>query len=320
MKNRKYLLLLLLLIPVIIFFIARSYAYTQEIRKVEIEDSNYDDPGSFHIDKKGEWTGYEKARVTFDLSTVMKLRDEQNYLDVIMIIDVSGSMSGSKLERAKEDAIELTNSILSDSNNKMALITFDSHSQILSGFTNNKSNLVSLIDDLYDGSSTNYNAGLLNVEPVLENYNHTEDRDLIVLFLTDGYPNEDTPKQGIRNEKATYRILKEKYPYMTINGIQYEMGQAIIQDIVDISDNQYIADMESLNNILFEATVSPIVYESFVVTDYVNDDYFYVNSVDDIKVTNGTVNMTVENGVQKIIWTLNGFKTGGLAKMYIDMS
>ena len=40
-------------------------------------------------------------------------------------MDISGSMNGSKLDRVKQDAIELTNYLLSDSHNKIALITFE---------------------------------------------------------------------------------------------------------------------------------------------------------------------------------------------------
>ena len=46
---------------------------------------------------------------------------------------------------------------------------------------------------------------------------------MIVLFLTDGYPNKDTP-----NQIAQYQYLKQEYPYITINAIQYEMGNAIL--------------------------------------------------------------------------------------------
>ena len=36
-------------------------------------------------------------------------------------------------------------------------------------------------------------------------------------------------------------------------------------------------------NVLFDATIASIPYDSFVVTDYINDEYFYINSVDDVE-------------------------------------
>ena len=317
MKNKKYLYLLLIIVPIIIFFVARSFSleYTQEIRSVEIQSNDYNQPGSWHIDKSAEWTGFGKARVTFDVNSIMKTVSGR-YKDVILVIDISGSMSGDKLDRAKQDAIDLTNYLLSDNHNSIALITFDSTSTIISNFISDKDTMLNYLNDLSATGCTNYNAGLLNVNEIMETYTRDPNKDLVVLFLTDGYPNEDTP-----NQVATYGLLKDKYPYMTINGIQYEMGKEIIQEIIDISDNQWVADQDTLHNVLFDATVTPIIYDNFIVTDYINDDYFYANSVSDIKVDKGVINLEVENGIQKVIWNLgNTYKTGDNIKMTIDLN
>ena len=316
MKNKKYLFIVLLIIPLLVLFISRSFSitYTEEIKSVEIQSSDYNQPGSWHIDKSAEWTGFGKARVTFEVNSIAKTVDGR-YKDVILVMDISGSMNGSKLDRVKQDAIELTNYLLSDSHNKIALITFDTTSQIVSGFINNKTQMVSYISNLNDRGCTNYNAALLNVDIVMENYVKENNKDLIVLFLTDGYPNEDIP-----NQVATYQFLKDKYPYMIINGIQYEIGKDIIQEIIDVSDNQWVADQDTLHNVLFDATVSPLTYDNFVITDYINDEYFYANNVSDIKVDRGEVSLTEENGIQKVIWNLEySYKTGDSIKMTIDL-
>ena len=72
MKNKKYLYILLIIIPIIIFFVGKSFSleYTQEIRSVEIQSNDYDDPGSFHIDKSAKWVSFTEAEVSFDLKTV----------------------------------------------------------------------------------------------------------------------------------------------------------------------------------------------------------------------------------------------------------
>ena len=294
----------------------RAGIYTQEIKSVEIETDNYDAPGSWHIDKSAKWIGKGKAQVTFDVNSVMKT-DGNKYHDVILVLDISGSMEGEKLDKAKSDSIELVNYLLNDSHNKVAIITFDSTSEIISSFSNNKEDLVNKINNLSVKGSTNYNAALKNVDVLMSDYQQNSNRDIVTLFLTDGYPNEDTP-----NQVGTRDILKDKYPYMTINGIQYEMGKDIIEEIKQITDRQWVADQSSLNNVLFDAAVSPVVYEDFIVTDYIQNDYFEINSVDDIKVTIGTVELTDENGVQKITWNLgkNSYITGANAKMYINLN
>ena len=89
MKNKKTFLLLLL-VPIIVFFVSQSYSLEQEVKSVEIQSEDYNEPGSWHIDKSAEWTDFGKARVTFDVNSVMKTGDI--LMDVILVLDVSGSM------------------------------------------------------------------------------------------------------------------------------------------------------------------------------------------------------------------------------------
>ena len=295
--------------------LALAGIYREEIRSVEIKSPDYDDQGSWHIDKSAEWTGNGKARVTFDVHSAMKTGD--NYKDVILVLDISGSMSGEKMTKMVSDAKELVSYLLSDTHNKVAIITFDSTSTIVSTFSNTKDELLNKLDALTVTGCTDYNAALKNVDIVMDGYQKKNNRDVVTLFLTDGYPNEDTP-----NQIGTYEMLKDKYPYMAINGVQYEMGSNIIEEIKQITDSQWVADQSTLNNVLFDASISPMVYEDFIVTDYIHDDYFEIASVEDIKVTMGTVTLEMENGVQKITWNLgkNSFMTGGSAKMYINLT
>ena len=289
--------------------------YTTEVRSVLIESNDYNSPGSWHIDKSAKWTGFGKVMVTFNVNSIIK--EKENYKDVILVLDVSGSMKGEKLDKVKSDAKELVTYLLRDSNNKVALITFDSTSTILSNFTNDKETLLAKIDSLVDNESTNYDAALLRVDEVMEGYTQDPNRDVVTLFLTDGYPNVNTP-----NQYGTYEMLKDKYPYMVIHGVQYEMGVELIESIKQVTDSAWSADKITLKEVLFEASVAPFVYEKFVVTDYINNDYYKVNSVDDIYVSMGSVSLSVEDGIQKIIWNLgdNSYMTGDEAYMTIKLS
>ena len=295
-------------------FLESNRIFTREVPNVEIDSSDYDDPGSWHIDKSAKWTGNKKAQIKFDLKTKQK-EPGANYHDIILVLDVSESMSVDKLNKVKQDSKELVEELLSNQNNKVALISFETSSQIELGFTNNKQTVLDKIDSLSISGRTNYNAAYKNVLEVMENYQKQTNRDLVMLFLTDGYPNEDTP-----NQIGTYEIIKEQYPYMTINGVQYEMGSDVVDEIKEVTDNQWVADISSLNNVLFEAAIDSKLYDNFVIEDYIDDEYFYVDSVDDIKPSRGTVTLTEESGKQKITWTLDsGFKTGNRANLLINV-
>ncbi len=299
-----------------VFFIGSAFAALTPTKSVIITSKNTSfensEEGSWQVTKSGEWTAKGEATVSFDVDTTLMTNNQ--YTDIIFVLDISGSMSGEKLERVKSDSTELINTLLSNSNNRAALITFDTTSSILSGLTNDREALTNQISQLSVTGSTNYYQALVNVDTSLQDYTKEEGRELIVLFLTDGYPNVDTP-----NQIAEYGYLKDQYPYANINGIQYEMGNTILNPIVEISDNQFIADMDTLNNVLFDASVAPIPYEEFQIIDYVNKDYFLLNSKDDIKVSQGSVELTEENGLQKITWTIDNLKSGNTANLTMKL-
>ena len=317
MKKRKYLLLIpiIILLAIGIYLLPKAFGATQEVKSVTIESSGYstNTPGSWHIEKSGMWTENGKARVTFDVNAIPKTT-AATYKDVIILFDTSSSMKGDKIAKAKEDIYNLFDVLLANSNNRVALVHFDTNSAILSGLTNDKTLLANKVRELVARRSTNYNAAYRNVDEILTNYTKENNRDVIVLFLTDGWPVEEIP-----NQVATYGILKEKYPYLSIIGIQYELGKNIIEKIAEITDKQYIASRQTLNDVLLDAVTNPVNYENFEIVDYIDNDYFTLNSVDDIKVDKGTVSLEVENGVQKITWTIPGFMSGSTAKMDINL-
>ncbi len=316
-KPQVYMIAGFLLILLAIILIPSSFSLETEVRSVTItsKELSYEqkEPGSWNIEKSAEWTSKGKARITFDVDTVLKT--ENAYTDIILVLDVSGSMAGDKLERVKQDSKELVSSLLTDPNNRVALITFETESSLISKLTNNKDEILNQIDSLTDSGNTNYYQPLIHVDEILKNYQKEENRECIVLFLTDGYPNEDIP-----NQIAEYSYLKKQYSYLTINGIQYEMGKSILEPIQEISDHQFIADMESLNNVLFEASVTPIPYSSFTITDYLDSNYFEIENIEKIQVNQGKVNLEYENGVPKVTWNLNNFKSGSSAQMTIDVN
>ncbi len=221
-------------------------------------------------------------------------------------------MNEEKLDKVKLDTIELINSLLSNSKNKAGLITFETNSQIISNFTNNKDDLIGKVNRLSTTGCTNYYQALINVDSILKEYVKEKDRECIVLFLTDGYPNEDIP-----NEVAQYEYLKSQYPFITINGIQYEMGKTILEPIKKVSDYQFIADMQNLNNVLFEASITSTTYENFEITDYIDTDYFYIEDESNIKTNRGKATLDKES--QKITWIIDELNSGRKAKMTIKV-
>ena len=299
-------------------FLLNANAQLVPIRSVEItsEHSNFEsgDPGAWKITKSAEWTDSAKAKITFKVESVPIYEGDINY-DIILVIDNSGSMAGDKIDQVKTDATDLVDSLLGDPNNQVALVTFNTTATVLSGFTNDKSTILNHIDNITTPGCTNYYDGFLKAEEILQGYTQQNGRELILLFLTDGYPNQDTP-----NEVAQYKALKRAYPYMIINGIQYEMGDTVLQPIIDVSDNQFIADMSSLNNVLFEASVVPHQYDEFKITDYINDDYWTVAGLDAIEASLGDVSLEYDHDTPIIAWDIHeSYRSGRTVFLEIEV-
>ena len=316
-KNKKEIVAgIVFVVSLMLFSFSYAFASTEPVRSITItsRNTNYEnkEEGSWQVTKSGYWTGYGEAEVTLDVDT--SLMTNNQYTDIIFVLDISGSMAGEKLDRVKSDSKELISSLLSNQNNRAALITFDTDSQIVSDFTHDEELLTNEIDNLQVQGNTNYYQALVNVDSILQDYQKESGREMVVLFLTDGYPNEDTP-----NQITQYQYLKSTYPYIIINGIQYEMGSSILNPIKEISDNQFIADMETLNNVLFDASVSSIEYDNYQIIDYIDNENFIIENVKDIKVSKGSVELTEENGKQKITWTLDNLASGREANLTMKL-
>ena len=301
----------------VVSLILNAMAAEAPVPFIEIfsEHSNFtnNEPGSWKIKKSAEWTGLGKAKIVFETESIMRYGDKKR--DIVLVVDNSASMSGDKITQAKTDAIELVDALLSDADNRVALITFNSDAEILSELSNDKNNIINIINNIPTPGNTNYYQGLLKAEEVLEGYDYDGERELILLFLTDGYPNTETP-----NEVAQYHVLKAKYPYMTINGVQYEMGNTVLQPIIDVSDNQFIANMNSLNNVLFDAAITPYLYDDFVVKDYIDDRYWTVSGIEALEASIGDVNLEYDGETPIVVWDLSGqYRSGNAATLTIEI-
>lgn len=291
----------------------RAFAQLQPIRSVEIFSEKLDysnnQSGSFRITERAVWTSSGEATVTFDVESVVK-RDSE-YTDILLLIDVSKSMGEGKLRVLKSQAIELVNDILSDENNRVGLITITSSSQIVTGFTNNKQVLTEKINDLSLAGNRNYYRALINVDVILKNYNAEENRDCRALILTSGHQTEESP-----NDEIQYEYLKDNYPFLVVNCVQY-VGNTIFEGNKIVSDEQYIADNNNLHDVLFLAAAKSAAYEKFLISDYINTNYFYVDK-EKMTATQGKVSFNESN--QKIDWLLDGIRTGTKSTLTIKLN
>jgi len=312
LKNNKLVSIMLLVVVGAAVVLSNVFGELTPIKSIEIFSEKLDytkkEPGAWRITKSAKWSSRGIAEITIDVDTIRKSKSK--YTDVIFVLDTSDSMEGDRISKAKDGVRELISNLLGEEKNHAALISFDMTSTIHSGLTNNKSELISKVNSLAVTGNTNYYQALINIDSILKTYTKEDDREMVVLFLTDGYPNEDTP-----NEVGFFNYLKSTYPYATFNAIQYEMGSSILEPIKKISDYQYVASMNNLNNVLSDVAIPAFNYDEFTITDFINRDAFYIDRETDIRAESGEIEFDRDN--QKIIWKVDGLKSGRSSKLTI---
>ena len=128
-------------------------------------------------------------------------------IDLVAVIDKSGSMAGEKLKLVKT-TLEFIISQLR-SKDRLALVTYDSNVYIDFGFKimnkDNKADCLAKVKNIMEGSMTNLSGGLLQgLSLVVDRSADGKNEVASVLLLTDGLANE-----GITSEKGIVAAMKD---------------------------------------------------------------------------------------------------------------
>ncbi len=313
------LFLFALVFSSVISLLVNTRAESGPIASVDFYSQHADfdniDPGAWRVTKTAEWTDTGKAKITFDVASRNKLASNKPK-DIVFVIDNSWSMEGPRLDLARSQAINLTDTLLDDNNNQIALISFSDAGNILSDFTNDKETIRHAIRGIEADNNTNYLAAIQTIEQLLDRNTLSNERELIILLLTDGLPQMETP-----NEVTEYVILKSLYPQATVNGILYEFDGDIPQELKNVSDYQYVADTQTLYNILLDAVMISSAYTNFSITDYINDTYWTIGDENDIEVDKGSASLSYDGATPIITWNMEGtYRSGSTARMTIEVN
>lgn len=115
-------------------------------------------------------------------------------IDLALLIDRSGSMSGQKLENVKNAAKRLVDIVYPG--DRISIVRFADDANIAASFTDDNALLKSTVDRLYAAGSTRYIPALQKLE---ENYalHGNPESGRVVIFLSDGEPWDKEGVDGI---------------------------------------------------------------------------------------------------------------------------
>jgi pimeloyl-ACP methyl ester carboxylesterase len=107
----------------------------------------------------------------------------------VLLLDTSGSMSGTPLARTKQAAIKFCEQVLAaDGNSYVAIISFNTTATTACNFSDNLSSLTAAVNGLYSTGNTSQYRGLTLADTLLSNITATDAIKNIVL-MSDGLPN-----------------------------------------------------------------------------------------------------------------------------------
>jgi len=127
----------------------------------------------------------ELAQAEADRIEQEALNPSEKDREIVLVLDASGSMSGTPLEETKSAAHKFVDTVLqSDAN--IGIVTYDDIASVCSAMTDSKQYLDNAIDSINTGGSTNIEDGLKMADSML--YESKATKKIIVL-MSDGLPN-----------------------------------------------------------------------------------------------------------------------------------
>jgi Mg-chelatase subunit ChlD len=130
---------------------------------------------------------------------------KQNRVNVSIVVDVSGSMSGQKIESAREALRRFAHAL--NNGDYLSVILFDSEARVAlpaTCLTDNRDRLYAIIRNIRAGGNTNLNAGMMLGYKEASLY-HSDKVNSRIILLTDGETNTgETRLDRIAGNSAIY--------------------------------------------------------------------------------------------------------------------
>ena len=125
----------------------------------------------------------DSVNLEFDLSGFGSQKIEENNVDLAIVVDTSGSMSGSRRTNAQNAAREVVAQM--KENDRCAIIKFTSNATVLQDFTYDRDSLNSAINKLNANGGTDIASG---INKAIGCFNNLEDnsRQKYIILLSDG--------------------------------------------------------------------------------------------------------------------------------------
>jgi len=269
---------------------------------------------------------YHKDNITYINLNIKPIEGEKTApIDIVAIIDISGSMSSPAYVQQDGKNVDIGYSILDITKHslkmilqslkpcdRLSLVTFSTDSEVLCNLIyitdDNIRYINKLIDKLFTKGATNIWAGLNEGLKQFENFS-LPNRINTIMFLTDGIPSEyllpnrgiiHTLERRINNLKTNNKVVPNIYTY----GFGYNLDTELLVDIAKIGNGNFsfIPDSGFVGTVF----INSLAYIKLTICNSASINYKNL----DIKTIHYGHNLSYlleiqENNLDDIIITLN---------------
>lgn len=210
-----------------------------------ITAGQWDDSNSYNCPFICEWGEYtpESAYTETNAPSQHTTSDGR---DIVLVLDTSGSMSGTPIEETRKASVNFIDTILQE-DASIGIVTYEDSANMLSDFSMDRNALESVVSGIDSGGSTNIEAGLQMARDMLE-YSNAEKK--IIVLMSDGVPNMG--KQG--EELISYADeIKAEGTYIYTLGFFESLGdKASAQALMEgIASEGCHYEVDSADNLVF---------------------------------------------------------------------
>ena len=150
------------------------------------------------VSKTAERTGQNAYNITLSVTVPKSIVVPGTDTDVVLVVDSSGSMDGTKMWRAKQAAKDFTEQLVrtTEATVRVGIVDYDTTAQVVRQLSDNTVNLDDDLDKIEASGGTNIQAGLHEAREML---NSSSSAKKVIVLLSDGEPTYSYPVRGTCN-------------------------------------------------------------------------------------------------------------------------
>lgn len=190
-----------------------------------------------------EWGEYTTAPADSPIQGSVRTTSDER--DIVLVLDVSGSMSGTPIAETQKASTKFVNTIL-DEDASVGVVTYDNSAYVLSDFSVSKDSLTSVLSDIYSGGGTNIESGLSEARRMLST---SGAKKKIIVLMSDGEPNDGKEGDSLidyADEIKNDGIIIYTLGFFESLGSYKSSAQILMEDIASDGCHYEVASADDL--------------------------------------------------------------------------